>query len=167
MHHPTSSQLLIQPWSHISVPDLPQLHTLVATSFPHFMLPALCSPASLFQSTPSPCCRLPFSSLLHPDPNPHLWVFSSFPSLLNRPWKCKARLPFPVLRPGTAHQEKQLLGKPCSSCTAPRQRTPPMRCVFGEFTHQTQVLFPQVSIGGINQIRPYNQGLIRALQGFP
>lgn len=30
---------------------MPQQHILVATSFLHFMLPALCSPASLFQST--------------------------------------------------------------------------------------------------------------------
>lgn len=50
-----------QPWRHILVPDLPELHILVATSFPHFVLPAICSPGSSFQSTPNPCCRLPFS----------------------------------------------------------------------------------------------------------
>lgn len=146
-----------QHWSHISVPGPPQLHISAATSFPLFMLPALCSPASIFQSTPNPCCRLPFSPLLHTDPNPHLWVVSSFPSPLNYPWKWrKGRLSFLVVHPGTAHQEKKLLGKLCSSCSALWQRMLTMGCVFGEFICQTQVVFPQVSHNVPCQVsRPY------------
>lgn len=83
IQHPPSD--LCHPWR-ISVPDLPQPHILVRT-FCHFVLPALCPPASLFQSTPNPSRWLPFSPLLHLDSNSHLWVVSSFPSLLSHLWK--------------------------------------------------------------------------------
>lgn len=93
MHHPASSQL---------IPNLGATSQFLTclnfaswwwppfpavTSLPHFLLPALCFPASLFQSITNPCCSLLFSPLLHPDPNPHLWDVSSFPSLFTQPWE--------------------------------------------------------------------------------
>lgn len=157
MQHPASSQLLIPNLGATSQ----SLTCLNSTS--HFVLSALCFPASLFQFIPNPCCSSPFNPLLHPDPNAQLWDVSSFPMVFIQPWKCsKARLA--LLCPWHCSQVKQLPGNPCSSCSAPRHRmfTLVWSGAFGEFACQTQVVSPQVS----HNVPAKYQGLTRISPDF-
>lgn len=141
-----------QPWSHIWVPDLPQLH--ISFCAPSPLLSCLFIPVyskSLFS--------LPFNPLLHPDPNTHLWDVSFLPSPGSG-----AKPDWPCCVPWQCSQVKQLPGNPCSSCSAPRQGmlTLVWGPAFGEFTCQTQVVSPQVS----HNVPAKYQGLTRVSSDF-